>query len=165
MSQDDVTKIRVENFTVGIIGLKRVMEEMAEDFGESPDEEVQTELLNRIRERNYIPGRATDTYAKALLREFKKFLGKPYEEKMPEGIQIKVLGPGCPQCDRLEHELMAVMTEMNLMADLEHVRDPKEIGKHGVMGTPALIINGVVKSVGKVPTKNRLMEWLKQAQR
>ena len=165
MSQDDVTKIRVENFNVGIIGLKRVMEEMAGDFGESPDEEVQTELLNRIRERNYIPGRATDTYARALLREFKKFLGKPHEEKVPEGIQIKVLGPGCPQCDRLEQELMAVMTEMNLMADLEHVRDPKEIGKHGVMGTPALIINGVVKSVGKVPTKNRLMEWLKEAQR
>jgi len=165
MSQDDVTKIKVENFTVGIIGLKRVMEEMAEDFGEKPDEEVQTELLNRIRKKNYISGRAKDNYAKALLREFKKFLGKPHVEETPEGIQIKVLGPGCAQCDRLEQELMAVMAEMNLMADLEHVRDPKEIGKHGVMGTPALIINGVVKSVGTVPARNKLMEWLKEAQR
>jgi len=57
------------------------------------------------------------------------------------------------------------MSEINLIADIEHVRDIKEIGKYGVMGSPALLINGKVKSVGKVPPKNKLQEWLKEAQK
>ncbi|MBW2050131.1 MAG: thioredoxin family protein [Deltaproteobacteria bacterium] len=77
---------------------------------------------------------------------------------------IKVLGPGCVQCDRLDQELMQAMAEEGIMADMEHIRDIKEIGKYGVMGTPALIINGKVKSVGKVPPINKLKEWLKEAQ-
>jgi small redox-active disulfide protein 2 len=104
-----------------------------------------------------------EDYAKAFLREFKKFLGKPFEDETPEGIQIKVLGPGCAQCDRLEQELMQVMAETGIVADMEHIRDIKEIGRYGVMGTPALLINGKVKSVGKVPPKVNLIEWLKEA--
>jgi len=75
-----------------------------------------------------------------------------------------VPGQGCAQCDKLEQELMHVMAEFELIADIEHVRDIKEIGKYGVMGMPALIINGKVKSVGRVPSKNKLIEWLKKAQ-
>ena len=54
------------------------------------------------------------------------------------GLEVKVLGPGCAQCDRLEQELMAAMAELNLAGDIQHIRDVKEIGKYGVMGTPAL---------------------------
>ncbi len=162
MPQDDVVQIRVNRQSVGIIGLNAAMTDMAEEYAERPDNEVGAELLKRLSERNYIPDRVKPDYAKAFLREFKKFLGKPYEEEVPEGVQIKVLGPGCPQCDGLEQELMQVMAEINLMADIEHVRDIKEIGKYGVMGTPALIINGKVKAVGRVPPKNKLIEWLSE---
>ncbi|MBW1765300.1 MAG: thioredoxin family protein [Deltaproteobacteria bacterium] len=72
---------------------------------------------------------------------------------------IKVLGPGCNQCDRLEREVIEVLCEMNLSADVEHVRDIKEIGRYGVMGTPGLIINGKVTSVGKVPPRAKLKKW------
>jgi protein-disulfide isomerase len=58
---------------------------------------------------------------------------------------------------------MQVMAESGIMADIEHVRNIKEIGRYGVMGTPALIINNVVKSVGSVPPRNRLEQWLKEA--
>jgi protein-disulfide isomerase len=68
------------------------------------------------------------------------------------------------QCDRLEQELMQVMAESGIIADMEHVRDIKEIGRYGVMGTPALLINGQVKSVGKVPAKSKIIEWLKEAE-
>ena len=44
-------------------------------------------------------------------------------------MEIKVLGQGCVQCDRLEKDLMEVMAEIDLAADLEHVREIKEIGK------------------------------------
>jgi small redox-active disulfide protein 2 len=162
MSQDEISQIRVGNSPVGILGLKTVMEDVAQEYGDRPDPEVQQELLERLSKRNYIPEKVKESYAKAFLREFKKFLGKPFEEETPEGIQIKVLGPGCVQCDRLEQELMQVMAEINLIADIEHVRDIKEIGKYGVMGTPALIIDGKVKSVGSVPNKAKIKEWLSE---
>ncbi|MBW1709879.1 MAG: thioredoxin family protein [Deltaproteobacteria bacterium] len=78
-------------------------------------------------------------------------------------MEIKVLGPGCAQCDRLEREIMQVLNEINLAADLEHITDIKEIGQYGVMGTPALIINGKVKSVGKVPPKEKIKRWIEDA--
>jgi len=75
-------------------------------------------------------------------------------------LEIKVLGPGCPRCEKLEQDLMAMMSELNISAGLEHVRDPLEIASYGVMGSPSLIINGQVKAVGAVPPKNKLKEWL-----
>ncbi|MBC2693760.1 MAG: thioredoxin family protein [Desulfobacteraceae bacterium] len=57
---------------------------------------------------------------------------------------------------------MELLSEMNLLADMEHVTDVKEIGKYGVMGTPALVINGKVMSVGKVPAKEKIKEWLSE---
>jgi small redox-active disulfide protein 2 len=164
MSQDDVTQIRVGNSPVGILGLKKVLEDMAKTYEERPDQEIIEELLNRLSKKNYIPEKVKESYGKAFLREFKKFIGKPFEEEAPEGLEIKVLGPGCVQCDRLEQDLMQVMAETGIMADIEHVRDIKEIGRYGVMGTPALIINGKVKSVGSVPLKSKMIAWLKEAQ-
>jgi protein-disulfide isomerase len=55
------------------------------------------------------------------------------------------------------------MAEMDMAADLEHVTDIAEIGNYGVMGTPALIINGVVKAAGSVPPKTKLKQWLQGA--
>jgi small redox-active disulfide protein 2 len=163
MAEEEATQIRVGNSPVGIIGLRTTMEDMAEEYADRPDREVLEELLNRLGKKNYIPQKVKENYGKAFLREFKKFLGKPFEEETPEGLEVKVLGPGCVQCDRLEQELIQVMAETGIVADVEHVRDIKEIGRYGVMGTPALLINGKVKSVGKVPPKNKLKEWLQEA--
>ena len=88
-------------------------------------------------------------------------IGEPVSEDAAGSLQIKVLGPGCPSCDKLEQDLMAVMAELNLSADLDHVRDVKEIACYGVMGNPALVINGKVVAVGRVPSKNQLKEWLR----
>ena len=55
---------------------------------------------------------------------------------------------------------MALMAELNIAAGLEHVRDPLEIASYGVMGSPALIIDGEVKSAGSVSPNNTLKEWL-----
>jgi small redox-active disulfide protein 2 len=162
MSQDDVLRIKVNKQPVGIIGLKRVLQEINEEYADRPDAEVEIELLKRISEKNYIPAPAKADYGKALLREFNKYLGRPYEDDAAEELEIKVLGPGCDRCDKLERELMEVLAEMDLSADLEHVRDIKEIGRYGVMGTPALIINGRVKCVGSVPPRDKIIEWLKE---
>ncbi len=163
MSQEDIVQIRVGNWPVGIMGLKTVIEDMLGEYVDKPDQEVMEELLRRLGKRNYIPQTVRENYGTAFLREFKKFSGKPVEDAKEQGLVIKVLGPGCAQCDRLEQELMQVMSETGMMADIEHIRDIKEIGRHGVMGSPALIINGKVKAVGKVPPRTQLIQWLKEA--
>jgi hypothetical protein len=53
--------------------------------------------------------------------------------------------------------------QLRIKANIEHVRDIKEIGRLGVMGMPGLLINGEVKSVGKVPPKAKLIQWLEEA--
>ena len=163
MGTDDIIQLRVGRFSVGIVGLKQTMESMAGEYAEQPDHEVEKELIARLGKRNYIPDRARAEYGKAFLREFRKFLGEEVTEDRSEGLEIKILGQGCAQCDRLEQELMTVMAETGVDADVDHVRDVKEIGKYGVLGMPALIINGKVKSVGKVPPRSKIIEWLKEA--
>ncbi len=163
MSGNDVSQIRVGKHSSGIIGLKQVLEKVSNECKGMPDDEIKAELLKRLSKKNYISNNAKEFYGQAFLREYKKFVGEPFEDPDGGGLEIKVLGPGCPQCEKLEQDLMAVMAELNIAAGLEHVRDIAEIGIYGVMGTPGLIINGVVKAVGSVPPKNRLKEWLIEA--
>ena len=118
MPQEDVMQIKVGRYTVGMIGLRHVMEEMAPGWAHRRDEDVQTELLKRLSGKNYIPANARDHYGKALLLEFNKFLGKPYEEESPEGLDIKVLGPGCYQCDKLERDLIEIMVKMDMVVQV-----------------------------------------------
>ena len=107
--------------------------------------------------------KARDDYRTAFLREYKKFVGEPFEDIAdPNVLQIKVLGPGCPNCERLEHDLMTLLAELKIKADLEHVRDPLQIGAYGVMAMPALVINEKVMATGRVPSKKTLKEWLQQ---
>jgi hypothetical protein len=160
----DIVQIRVGTDSVGIQGLKEVIEAVARDCGDRPDDAISDELLSRLSKKNYISERAREEYGRAFLREYKKALGIPYEEQRLPGVpEVVVLGRGCPQCDRLEKELMEAMVELDLTADLRHVRDAKEIGAYGVMGMPALLINGKVKCVGSVPPRSRIIQWLKES--
>jgi small redox-active disulfide protein 2 len=163
MAEHDVTQISVGGQRIGIIGLKPVMEAVARDFAGRIDGDIKAELMDRLGKSNYIVATVKDAYETAFFREYKKFIGEPVPEDPSGLIQIKVLGPGCPNCEKLEQNMMAVMAELNLPADLEHVRDVKEIACYGVMGNPALVINGKVVAVGRVPSKSQLKEWLKTA--
>lgn len=163
MSEHDVVQISVGGLRTGIIGLKVVLEQVARGFAGRPDADIKAELMGRLCKSNYIVPTARAAYEAAFFREYRKFIGEPMPEDLSGTIQIKVLGPGCPSCDKLEQDLMAVMAELNLPADLDHVRDVKEIACYGVMGNPALVINGKVVAVGRVPSKNQLKEWLKAA--
>ncbi|MBI5897248.1 MAG: thioredoxin family protein [Desulfobacterales bacterium] len=118
------------------------------------------EILSR---HNYIDAGAAKLYEEAFVREYKRSGGVPVTEAADESVQIKVLGMGCPQCDRLAQDVMAVMAETNLLADLEHVRDPAAIARYGVMGSPALVIDGQVKMVGSIPPKPKIKAWIEEA--
>jgi small redox-active disulfide protein 2 len=77
-------------------------------------------------------------------------------------MEIKVLGPGCPKCRQTETVVKEAVSDSGLPADVIKVTDAMEIAKHGVFGTPAVVVDGEVKSVGKIPTKNEIKEWLTQ---
>lgn len=147
---------------VGLVGLEEIFLQ-AKGKKEPSRVEIEKFLLEEAKKKNFIPPEAEEEYAKALLREYKRFLGEKVEEEFFT-LQVRVLGPGCVNCRKLEQETMAALAELNLAADFDHVQDIREIGKFGVLGTPALVINGQVKSVGRVPPKKQIIEWLKEAQ-
>ncbi|MBW2556569.1 MAG: thioredoxin family protein, partial [Deltaproteobacteria bacterium] len=120
------------------------------------------ELLIRLSKKNYISDKVQKEYGRAFVREFRKFLGQPVGDESPEGLEIKVLGAGCVLCNSLENEVMEVLSEIGLSADLEHVRDVEQIAKYSVKGTPALIINGKVMCSGRIPSKNMIRKWLEK---
>ena len=163
MSDDDLLQINIAGRPIGIIGFKAVFEELAPTLAQSSDDVLAQELVTRLSMKNYIPEKVKAEYGKALVREFRRQLGQPIQEEKPVGLVIKVLGQGCNNCRELTQRIMDVMSELNLAADLEHVTDIKAIAQYGVLGSPALIINGKVMSVGSVPSKKKLIEWLKQA--
>lgn len=155
---EKVQQINIGGLSVGLIDVDKILEEV-KSFGINDDERLKKELLHRVKQKNYVPESREEEYKRALLREYKKFIGEEIPEE-EEGLRMKVLGPGCPNCERLTQEVMAALTELGVAADFEHVREPARIGKYGVMGTPALVINNKVKSVGRVPSRNQIKQWI-----
>lgn len=160
--ETDITKIRVGKFSVGIVGLKAVVEEAAQKDLAS-DEAIADHLLQVLKKKNYIPPKSEPEHARAFLREYKKFKGEPYEVEEPQGLEVKILGPGCPNCEKLEQMLYKVMADSNIAGDVEHVRDMAEIANYGIVPTPALVINGKIKSSGRLPQERQVLQWLGEA--
>lgn len=75
-------------------------------------------------------------------------------------MEIKILGTGCPKCDKLEQETRLTAEEMGLEFTLEKVSQVKDIMSFGVMITPALVVDGELKAVGKVPTRDEIKAML-----
>lgn len=167
MSQDrdSIVRIRVADFDVGVIGLKQTIEEMAASLADSPDEEIQNILLDRLSKKNYISNSVRSDYGRAFVREFRKFLGQPYENESCGPISVLVVGPGCAECNRLEQSVMAALNDLGLPASLEHVTDLKEVAKYGFISTPGLIIDDQIVSGGAVPSIENIKKWLKDASR
>lgn len=76
-------------------------------------------------------------------------------------MEIKVLGPGCPRCEATEKTVKEAVAEAGVDAEIKKVTDVMEIAKHGVFMTPSVVIDGEVKSVGKIPEKEEIKSWLK----
>ena len=75
-------------------------------------------------------------------------------------MEIKVLGPGCPNCEATEKIVKEVLAESGLDAKVTKVKGAMEIAKYGVFGTPAVVVDGEVKSVGKIPSRDEVKLWL-----
>ncbi|GFM38642.1 thioredoxin family protein [Desulfovibrio psychrotolerans] len=74
--------------------------------------------------------------------------------------KILVLGPGCPKCEQLKNDAEAAAKELGIAYEIEKIGDISKMLSFGVMTTPALVVDGEVKVVGKVPSMAELKKML-----
>lgn len=77
-------------------------------------------------------------------------------------LDIKVLGPGCSRCQQLEKDVVNVLADMNVTANVQKVKDIQSIMSYKIMSTPALVINEKVKVFGKVPKKDEIKKYIQE---
>ena len=75
-------------------------------------------------------------------------------------MDIKVLGPGCAKCQQTEKVVKETVAETGVSATVEKITDIRKIAEYGVFGTPAVVVDGDVKCVGKVPSKQDVKKWI-----
>jgi hypothetical protein len=160
MTPNQIKQITVKGQLVGITGWSEALKKIASADKVMTDEDIKQALLGELSSKNYIPSGALNDYGRALLREFKIEQDLPVEEEPILGLRIAVLGMSCANCTRLETDVRDLLAEMNIAADLRHITDPKQIASYGVMGTPALVMNNKVVSVGEVPPKSKIRQFI-----
>jgi small redox-active disulfide protein 2 len=75
-------------------------------------------------------------------------------------MKIQVLGVGCPNCKRVVANAEQAIKELGLSAKVENVEDIQEIVKFGVITLPALVVDGEVRVLGRVPTVQEIKEMI-----
>ena len=75
-------------------------------------------------------------------------------------MDIKVLGPGCPKCKEAEKVVREPVAAAGVEASVEKITDFQQMMQYGVMSTPAVVLDGVVKVVGRVPSKAEVLAWI-----
>jgi small redox-active disulfide protein 2 len=77
-------------------------------------------------------------------------------------MDIKVIGPGCINCQMLEMMVINVLAKLGVAANVDKVTDRSEFVKYGVFGTPGLVINGNLKVAGRVPIADEVRKWIEE---
>ncbi len=151
--------IRIGNATVGLLGLNVALAQLSgKDISE---DDAVAFLYEQVRRKNYIPEGAIGPYMEALRREYRRYF--KFEESAGQGLTIRVLGRPCVTCNKLKTMLIDILQEKSVAADIEDVQDLDEIWRYGVTKTPALIINGEIKSAGIQPPRVQIEQWIDEA--
>jgi len=75
--------------------------------------------------------------------------------------KIEILGMGWPKCNQLAERAKDAVKELGIEAEVIKVQDIKTITNYGVLVTPALVVDGVVRVAGKIPKIEEIKEWIK----
>jgi len=78
-------------------------------------------------------------------------------------MKLEILGTGCPKCKKLTELTTEAVKELGVTAEISKVEKINDIMNYGVMMTPALVVNGTVKAAGRVPSKEEIIQWVKEA--
>jgi len=77
-------------------------------------------------------------------------------------MDIKIIGSGCPDCDRLHANTLAALKELGIDADVQKIGDLIEIVKLGVMSAPSLMVDGKLIVAGKIASQKEIVKLLKK---
>lgn len=158
----DISMINVGGTQIGLIGLTEILEEV-KAMQLQEELEIKKNLLTKAKTRNYIPSSQEEDYGRSLVREYRKSLGLPVEEEILAGVlSIRIFGPGCYTCNKMEQDAKDVVAELGIAADIQHIRDLNEIATYGPGLYPALFINNKVYASGKAPPRQKLRKWLEE---
>jgi small redox-active disulfide protein 2 len=75
-------------------------------------------------------------------------------------MKIEILGVGCPKCKQLTVNVEAAVKELNIAAEISKVSDIDKIVEYGVLTTPAIAIDGVIKAAGRIPAPDEIKKWI-----
>ena len=78
-------------------------------------------------------------------------------------LNIKVLGPGCANCRKLEQIAHEAVAALGIEAEISKVTDMQQIIAYDVLKTPGLVINEKLVSSGRIPTPQSVAEWIRAA--
>ncbi len=78
-------------------------------------------------------------------------------------LTIKVLGPGCPNCQKVEAAAKSAVTNLGIEAEITKVTDYAQIMAYNVLATPGLVINEKLVSAGRIPSDAEVMTWVADA--
>ena len=78
-------------------------------------------------------------------------------------MKIKIIGSGCPTCHKLHEMVLALKKEGKIKADIEYSKDINELIELGVIGSPALLVNGKVANTGMPENEKKLLEIIKKS--
>jgi hypothetical protein len=149
--------IRIGKVSIGLIGLDQAINEaLRQGLSEA---EAMDFLYRQVEKKNYIPAPMREQYRLALFSEYAKHLLG--ETSTGEALVVRIFGPGCVSCNGLQNLVIEIVSAMNIPADIEQIHDPDEIGRAGILQTPALMINGRLRSSGLLPTRAQVEAWIR----
>ena len=152
--------LRVGKVSIGLFGLDIALNRVIGDASLN-DKEAAKQIFEEISRQNYVPSGAKESYLQAIEEVIERIRGG--KDNYSADLVIRILGPGCVSCNSLQKLVIEIMSDMGVAADVFQVHDLDEIGRFGVMQTPALVINNEVKSSGRLPTRTKIEEWLREA--
>jgi small redox-active disulfide protein 2 len=160
---EEISMVNILGQKIGLIGLSQIFEILMQ-MNLSDELELKKQLLQQVRVQNYVPDSRTDDYATVLLREYKKFAGLPVEPVIEKSAfpTIRILGPGCTACETMEKDVRAILSELNIAADVDHVRDVNQIAEYGIVRTPGLVINDQIVLSGRSLPKIQLQKLIEE---
>jgi small redox-active disulfide protein 2 len=160
--------IRVGDSKAGVTGLDQVLEKTQRQGWRPEQDGLKQTLVAALRAAgNYVSPSSEEAYGESLLGLYRQY----FEEMKRRGstgvaksggrkMKIEILGPGCARCRATEENVRKALAELKLEAEVEHITDPAQFARRGVMLTPGVIVDGQVASSGRVPSVEDVKGWL-----